>query len=339
MMTKKGILIYNQIDYEKNKWFANELITTAPKYGLELSLVLHENLILTIEEGQFLAFYPSNLSPTSSCPVQDLSPTSSHAMQDLSPLSLDDRADSSTDAKSEVSPRYSLSTIDVDFVINRTRDTLVATHFEKMGCRVFNNSEVTELCNHKGKTHQLVNGANIPSVKTLLGNVHYFNPETLPFNYPVILKSVSGHGGSEVFKINNQSELTHALDTLRTEDFVLQELCANPGIDVRVFALGKKILAAVKRTSTSSFKSNYSLGGSATAYSLTPEEEAMVNQILSLADFDFVGIDFIFNKEGQFLFNEIEDVVGTRTLYLNYDFDVVALFLQYIAATFSYSVQ
>ena len=363
-MTKKGILIYNQIDYEKNKWFANELITTAPKYGLELSLVLHENLILTIEEGQFLAFYPSNLSPivscsvqdlspaqsaplnipsnlspTSSCPVQDLSPTSSHAMQDLSPLSLDDRADSSTDAKSEVSPRYSLSTIDVDFVINRTRDTLVATHFEKMGCRVFNNSEVTELCNHKGKTHQLVNGANIPSVKTLLGNVHYFNPETLPFNYPVILKSVSGHGGSEVFKINNQSELTHALDTLRTEDFVLQELCANPGIDVRVFALGKKILAAVKRTSTSSFKSNYSLGGSATAYSLTPEEEAMVNQILSLADFDFVGIDFIFNKEGQFLFNEIEDVVGTRTLYLNYDFDVVALFLQYIAATFSYSVQ
>ena len=352
-MTKKGLLIYNQIDYEKNKWFANELITTAPKYGLELSLVLHENLILTIEEGQFMAFYPSDLSPiashtvqdlspTSTCPVQDLSPSQSaltNASPDLSPLSLDDGSDSSTDAKSEVSPRYSLSTIDVDFVINRTRDTLVATHFEKMGCRVFNNSEVTELCNHKGKTHQLVNGANIPSVKTLLGNVHYFNPETLPFNYPVILKSVSGHGGSEVFKINNQSELTHALDTLRTEDFVLQELCTNPGIDVRVFTLGKKILAAVKRTSTSSFKSNYSLGGSATAYSLTSEEETMVNQILSLADFDFVGIDFIFNKEGQFLFNEIEDVVGTRTLYLNYDFDVVALFLQYIATTFSYSVQ
>lgn len=346
-MTKTGILIYNQIDYEKNKWFANELITTAPKYGLKLSLVLHENLLLTIEEGQFMAFYPSDLSPTFSRAAQDLSPsqsaltnipadlspTSSCTLQDLSPISLDS-GNSSTDAKSEVSPRYSLSTIDVDFVINRTRDTLVATHFEKMGCRVFNNSEVTELCNHKGKTHQLVNSANIPSVKTLLGNVHYFIPSMLPFDYPVILKAVSGHGGSEVFKINNEAELTKALHVLRTEDFVLQELCTNPGIDVRVFTLDKKILAAVKRTSTSSFKSNYSLGGSATAYSLTPEEEAMVNQILSLADFDFVGIDFIFNKEGQFLFNEIEDVVGTRTLYLNYDFNVVALFLQYIATTF-----
>ena len=341
-MTKKGILIYNQIDYEKNKWFANELITTAPKYGLELSLVLHENLILTIEEGQFMAFYPSNLSPIASRAMQDLSPSQSaltNVSPDLSPISLDDGSDSSTDAKSEVSPEPLLSTIDVDFVINRTRDTLVATHFEKMGCRVFNNSEVTELCNHKGKTHQLVNSVNIPSVKTLLGNVHYFTPSMLPFDYPVILKAVSGHGGSEVFKINNEDELTRTLHALRTEDFVLQELCTNPGIDVRVFTLGKKILAAVKRTSASSFKSNYSLGGSATAYSLTPEEEAIVNKILSLADFDFVGIDFIFNKEGQFLFNEIEDVVGTRTLYLNYDFNVVVLFLQYIAATFSPNIQ
>ena len=27
-----------------------------------------------------------------------------------------------------------------------------------------------------------------------------------------------------------------------------------------------------------------------------------------------VGIDFIFDEQGQFLFNEIEDVVGSRTL-------------------------
>ena len=358
-MTKKGILIYNQIDYEKNKWFANELITTAPKYGLVLSLILRENLILTIEEGHFMALYQSNLSPmsayapsdlslTSSCVLSDLSPTPSCTVQDLSPsqsasnispnlspITLDEQTDSSTGTESEVSPKHLLSTIDVDFVINRTRDTIVATHFEKMGCRVFNTAKVTELCNHKGKTHQLVNSAGIPSVKTLLGNVHYFTPSMLPFNYPVILKAVSGHGGNEVYKINNETELLNSLNALRTEDFVLQELCTNPGIDVRVFTLGKKILAAVKRTSASSFKSNYSLGGSATAYTLNPQEEALVNQILNLADFDFVGIDFIFNKEGQFLFNEIEDVVGTRTLYLNYDFNVVALFLEYITATLS----
>lgn len=292
---KKGLLIYNQIDYDKNKWFVHELLTTAPQFGLDLSLVLREELILTIEEGKFIALQHKS--------------------------------------KSDLSLNTDLSPIHVEFVINRTRDSIVATHFEKMGCKVFNNSEVTELCNHKGKTHQLVNCAGIPSVKTLLGNIHHFNPSHLPFDYPVILKSVSGHGGDEVYKLQNKAELIEALNSLRTEDFVLQELCTNPGIDVRVFALGSKILGAVKRISTSSFKSNYSLGGSAIAYALTTEEEAIVHKILSLADFNFVGIDFIFNKEGQFLFNEIEDVVGTRTLYLNYDINVVALFLEHIATT------
>ena len=297
---KKGLLIYNQVDYDKNKWFAHQLISKANQFGLELSLVLRENLILTIEDGQFLASVVTEPSPS------DI----------VTPLDRLERK---------------LSPNDVDFVINRTRDVLIATHFEKMGCKVFNHSTVTDLCNHKGKTHQLVNSAGIPSVKTMLSNIHYFKPSQLPFSYPVILKAVDGHGGSEIYKIHTETELTKHLKTLRTEDFILQELCTNPGIDVRVFTLGKEILGAVKRVSTNSFKSNYSLGGSATAYTLKPEEEALVKTILSLLDFDLAGIDFILDKEGRFLFNEIEDVVGTRTLYLNYDFDVVELFLEHIS--------
>ncbi|MEE1072690.1 MAG: hypothetical protein U0L26_09960 [Cellulosilyticum sp.] len=319
---KKGLLIYNATDYEKNKWFAHQLISKAPNFGLELSLLLRENLILTIEEGQFLASIMPELSPSDN-------------LRDASPLHCPDLSPSDEISPSKtfiLSQNCKLSPGAVDFVINRTRDSLIATHFEQMGCKVFNNSKVTEICNHKGKTHQLINHAHIPSVKTLLGNIHYFNPNQVPFTYPLILKTVSGHGGDEIYKINNQTELTNRIHTLRTEDFVLQELCTNPGIDIRVFTLGKEILAAVKRTSNKSFKSNYSLGGTATAYKLQPSEEALVKKILSLMDFDLVGIDFILNKEGQFLFNEIEDVVGTRTLYLNYDLDVILLLLKYISS-------
>lgn len=319
---KKGLLIYNQIDYDKNKWFAHQLVTKAANFGVELSLILRENLTLTIENGQFVAYVVA--APSLSMD------SSSQNMAEPSPLSK-----LSTLNGTNSSQKLDLSPGSVDFVINRTRDTLIATHFEKMGCRVFNHSAVTELCNHKGKTHQLVNSIGIPSVKTMLGNIHYFTPKQLPFPYPVILKAVDGHGGSEIFKIHNELELSTSLKSLRTEDFILQELCSNPGIDVRVFTLGKEILGAVKRVSTQSFKSNYSLGGSATAYTLKPEEETMVQSILNLLDFDLAGIDFILNKEGQFLFNEIEDVVGTRTLYLNYDFDVVELYLDYISKKLS----
>ena len=342
---KKGLLLYNEVDYEKNKWFANQLITKAEQFGLELTLVLRENLTLTIENGQFFASImaePSLTSDVASLSMTEPSPSLGVSSLNVAELSLTSNVASLNVA--EPSPTGNVSTLDknntflkcklspndVDFVINRTRDTLIAVHFEKMGCRVFNNSTVTELCNHKGKTHQLVNSANIPSVKTMLGNIHYFKPSQLPFPYPVILKAVSGHGGSEIYKLNNENELTEHIAALRTEDFILQELCSNPGIDVRVFTLGKETLAAVKRVSTQSFKSNYSLGGSATAYTLKPEEEAMVKTILNLLDFDLAGIDFILDKEGRFLFNEIEDVVGTRTLYLNYNFDVVEIFLDYI---------
>ena len=315
---KKGLLLYNQIDYEKNKWFAHQLVAKANQYHLELSLVLRENLTLTIENGQFLALVVTEPSPNDD--VTCLRESEPSPTMNLS-----------TSAKEIASSQLELSPGDVDFVINRTRDSLVGVHFEKMGCVVFNNSTVTEICNHKGKTHQLVNNVGIPSVKTMLGNIHYFTPNQLPFPYPVILKAVSGHGGSEIYKIHNEMELREHLQNLRTEDFILQELCSNPGIDIRVFTLGKEILAAVKRVSTESFKSNYSLGGSATAYILKPEEESMVKTILNLLDFDLAGIDFILDQEGRFLFNEIEDVVGTRTLYMNYDFDVIELFLQHIS--------
>ena len=218
------------------------------------------------------------------------------------------------------------------FVINRSRSSLIGSHFEQMGCKVFNNSQVTQICNHKGRTHQLVNSHHMPSVHTLLCNKKYTNINHLAFDYPMILKSIDGHGGSEVFMLASQQELKVALDKLPSDDFILQQPCGKPGIDIRVFALGKEIIAAVKRHNPNHFKSNYSLGGNAIGYTLSSFEEALVRNILNLLDFDLVGIYFILDENGQLLFNEIEDVVGTRTLYLNYpDIDIVALYLDYIA--------
>ena len=45
---------------------------------------------------------------------------------------------------------------------------------------------------------------------------------------------------------------------------------------------------------------------------------------------DFVGIDFVFGREGVYL-NEIEDVVGTRMLYELTDLDPARMYMEYIA--------
>jgi glutathione synthase/RimK-type ligase-like ATP-grasp enzyme len=109
----------------------------------------------------------------------------------------------------------------------------------------------------------------------------------------------------------------------------VQEVANNPGRDVRVYVIGKKIIAAMLRVSETDFRSNFCLGGKAEIYNLNEDEKKLINKIISLFDFDFVGIDFVFN-DGKIIFNEIEDVVGSRMLYTHTDIDIAQLFVEYI---------
>ena len=121
---KKGLLIYNPEDYEKNKWFVSELVTKAAHHGLSLKLILRHELVLSIEENTGLtAFhltYQSSPIPTSSLDSITIKEASS-SHKKLSPKE-------ASDASSALVPLT-----DIDFVINRTRDSLIGTHFEKMG--------------------------------------------------------------------------------------------------------------------------------------------------------------------------------------------------------------
>ena len=62
---------------------------------------------------------------------------------------------------------------------------------------------------------------------------------------------------------------------------------------------------------------------------VTPEEIKKVEKITKLFDFDFVGIDFVFDN-GKIIFNEIEDVVGSRMVYTYTDIDIVDIYIKYL---------
>ena len=59
-------------------------------------------------------------------------------------------------------------------------------------------------------------------------------------------------------------------------------------------------------------------------------KQALIQKIIDAFDFGMVGIDFIFDEEGQFLFNEIEDVVGSRTLSAVSEINIVREYLEFI---------
>lgn len=222
-----------------------------------------------------------------------------------------------------------------DFVIVRTINSQINYFFEAHGIPTFNSFETSKIANNKWLTYKLCQKLKIPTMKTQL-----FSTESSPsgaLDFPFVLKSLNGHGGAEVFLIKNKQELEEKSTIIDKNNFLIQEFCSEPGRDMRVYALGDKVISGILRTSDSDFRSNFSLGGSVSVSDISSEQEEIVRKIHKELKFDFVGVDFIFHK-GKCVLNEIEDVVGTRMLYKCTDIDIIDLYMRYIIKRLSFNL-
>ena len=217
--------------------------------------------------------------------------------------------------------------------IVRTIWPLLSEHLEAMGTRVFNPAQIAGLCNDKARTYREIAKLQIPLIPTQFCKKENLNQKVMEQEKPCIVKSVDGHGGSEVFLLEeaNVTEVLSQIHSLQANHFVIQPYLKGRSQDLRVYVLGKEILGCVLRTAKDSFKSNFSLGGLVSAYQLTETENAVVHQIIDAYPFDLVGIDFLRQEDGSLVFNEIEDVVGARMLYQTSNLNLVESYLLYIS--------
>lgn len=200
------------------------------------------------------------------------------------------------------------------FVINRTRDAVLASLLETLGCRVFNPS-ATALCgNDKAHGLALAHRLGLPTLPAALcANV----PAALVRHglaYPVVVKDPLGHGGTGVFLARDENALLSSALRIPSARVLVQQLCDEPGVDVRFYVLGGKVLMAVRRSSRTDFRANVSLGGTAELYEPTVEERELVEHVCDALTLDYAGVDFL-RHGGALCFNEIEDMVGSRALF------------------------
>jgi gamma-F420-2:alpha-L-glutamate ligase len=221
----------------------------------------------------------------------------------------------------------------INFAIVRTINPLLTKQFEYQGIRCFNNSAISEICNDKALTYQYATKLGLPLLDTYFISYETFQPELVTLDFPLVLKQVDGRGGNEVYLIDTVKEIINKLKEYPHKRFVLQEFADNPGKDVRVFVIGSKVIGAVLRESSTSFKANYTLGGNVSAYQLNDAENKLVSKITTSLNADFIGIDFLLNSKNEFIFNEIEDVVGCRSLYSTSKVNAAALYMNYVKKT------
>lgn len=214
-----------------------------------------------------------------------------------------------------------------DFAIVRAMRPDITKKLNDRGIPTFNNYHVSKICNNKALTYEYLSQNGIPVIPWVSVKGEDTPPKIKSF--PMVIKPCCGHGGQNVSIIRNDEEYKAAREKISPDGFVLQQLASELGRDMRVYILGGKVVGAVLRTSSSDFRSNFSLGGKVSAAKLTPQENALVERVCSLFDFDLCGIDIMYHN-GKAVINEIEDVVGSRMLYATHDIDIVKMYLEYI---------
>ena len=207
----------------------------------------------------------------------------------------------------EISPPYP------DFAVVRAFNYKINERLENAGVRTFNNSRLAKIANDKALCYKYMTDNEIEIMPT------FYEMPIAP-TFPLIVKSASGHGGTEVLMVHNNTELKAASKAI--PDAVYQAVASDLGKDLRVYVINNEIVAAMLRQSDTDFRSNYCLGSKASVYTLSPDELNLINKIISIFDIAYCGIDFIFHN-GKIVFNELEDAVGARMLYDLTDIDIV----------------
>lgn len=235
-----------------------------------------------------------------------------------------------------------------DVVLNRTRLPQVSRWYEEKSCCVLHDSTVVEIANDKWKTLTYLlqsleqQGISLnwkekwlPDTIYLSGKREELYPcilwsegremleyHTLDFfmenHSSLVIKTVSGHGGDEVWKVVSRQDIRDFLQHYPSVGVMMQEKISCASRDVRMYILGNQIYQGVLRQGRKDFRSNFSLGGQVSAYEPSEEQHGWMKQVLQGFGnhrLGMAGMDFLLGEDGRFYFNELEEMVGCRMLY------------------------
>ena len=208
----------------------------------------------------------------------------------------------------------------VDYVIYRGRDSRLLEQLENRGIKTFNNGTTNKIANDKWLTVKLLERLDLPHISSFLDSKN--------LSYPFIMKSISGHGGQEVFLIKNDNMQRQVLKQNPGKSFIYQDYLGNDG-DVRLYVLDDKVIAAVKRVNADDYRNNFSLGGEVSIFEPNKAMIECAQLIAKELQSTFIGVDFLLTKDG-FRIIEIEDPVGSRMLYQSSNIDIIKMYCEII---------
>jgi ribosomal protein S6--L-glutamate ligase len=122
---------------------------------------------------------------------------------------------------------------------------------------------------------------------------------------PMVIKLIESTEGTGIFLVHTLKEMDNIVKTFSQlgASYVIQRFVKEAsGTDVRVFVVGGKIAATMRRQSQDGdFRSNVSLGGRSEPCTLTAQEKKIVLSATKAIGINVAGVDFVRSDNGPLL--------------------------------------
>lgn len=181
----------------------------------------------------------------------------------------------------------------------------VIRQLEKLGVFCLNGSQSVLFSKDKLASMQILAANNVPIPKTMLAKFP-LDQDLIEreFEYPLVIKTVSGTEGRGVFLCESGQQLSDLVELIGESkdpnfNIILQEFISRSiGKDIRVITLGGRPVGAMLRIGANgSFKANYSKGGSVSKMEVDRAMEWLSVESAGLLGLELAGVDLLFDGE------------------------------------------
>ena len=149
----------------------------------------------------------------------------------------------------------------------------------------------------------------------------------------VIVKPIFGSEGRGMMRIADPDLAWRTFRTLERLQHViyLQQFIAHPGWDLRVFVLGGRVLAGMRRSTRDGWRTNVAQGGRGEPARVGPEEEQLALRAVEALGAHAAGVDLLPRPGGGWFVLEVNAVPGWRALAPVAGVDVASAVVRFLA--------
>jgi ribosomal protein S6--L-glutamate ligase len=149
----------------------------------------------------------------------------------------------------------------------------------------------------------------------------------------VIVKPLFGSEGRGMVRLTDVEMAWRTFRTLERLQAVLylQQFIPHAGWDLRLFVLGGRVLAAMRRRANGDWRTNVAQGGTAEAVHAAPAEAALAVRAAAALGAPVAGVDLLLGNNGVWYVLEVNAVPGWRALAPVTGVDVAAALVRFLA--------